>query len=220
MKKLLILCVLFAAVVAQAQTIPAVTLPANLGNSGASSATSSRGILLCDPTQQNISCAFQIPVRFDSPNGQVAYLTADFTDASSASQQTITGLSLTLPANSATNWPFTCEIMYSQATAAVSSTLGIQAATFNPTRIDAQGLAGTSASAVTLGNLANLNTTTATAIVTFTPSAITTVWNARLSGVIQNAANSSQQTINFTVSQSTAADLITIKAGSWCRLGF
>lgn len=150
--------------------------------------------------------------------GSTFRVTADFTDASSTALQTITGLSWVLPLNTATTYTFRCEILYSQATAAVSDTFGIQAASLAPTNIMAKGDVATSAAVVAFGNLPTLNTTTATSFVTFTPSAITTVWNARFAGMIENPSGVAN-TINIMVSQSTAANLITIKRGSYCTVG-
>jgi hypothetical protein len=145
-----------------------------------------------------------------------AVLTADFTTANASGFQTITGLGFTLAASTAQNVPFECDIMYSQATV-VSDSFGIQDVTVAPTRLDALGVMGTSTTAYTTGNLANLTTTTATAIVTATPT-VTTVNSVHLSGVIQQPSNGSSSAVNIMVSQSTAANVIVIKAGSRCRI--
>jgi hypothetical protein len=147
---------------------------------------------------------------------------SDFTTANNTSLQTITGLVFTLPALPATaaNYKFQCDLLYSQATAAVADQFGIQAATFAPTNIMAMGNIGISTSATTYGNLPVLATTTATAIVTFTPSAITTVWNAHLAGFIENPLNASTQTVNIMVQTSNGADAVTVKRGSVCTIGF
>ena len=148
----------------------------------------------------------------------VAALTADFTDANAAGLQAITGLSFTLPASVALNVPFECNLMYSQATM-VSDSFGIGLVTYAPTRIDAEGVintaaAGTQASAA----LTNLTTTTPTAIVSGTPGVTNTVYFVRLAGLVQNASNAGTNTLNFYVSQATAADVVKVKAGSWCKI--
>lgn len=155
-----------------------------------------------------------------APTGTTfAVLASDFTDASSAALQVITGLSFTLPASLAQNIPFECNLMYSQATGAVSDAFGIGFVGYNPTRIDAYGTMSTNTTVYTTGVLTNNTTgTTAVAIVTATPSAITTVWTARLAGTIQNASNAGTNTLNFYVSQGTAADLVKVRAGSWCKI--
>ena len=148
---------------------------------------------------------------------QVVALTSDFTSGSGTTAlQTITGLSFVLQANLAQTVTFECNLSYSQATN-VSDQFGIQAATFAPTRIDARGWMGTSTTATTFGALANLTTTTATAIVTATPT-VTTTNGVILSGTIQNPSNASAQTINIMLSQATAADVIVVKAGSSCSV--
>ena len=75
-------------------------------------------------------------------------------------------------------------------------------------------VAGTAVTAA----LTNLTTTTPTAIVTGTPGVNSTVYFVRLAGLVQNASNAGTNTLNFYVSQSTAADVIKVKAGSWCRI--
>src|SRR5205807_3601709 len=100
---------------------------------------------------------------------------SDFTTAANTSLQTITGLSYTFPASTALKLSFHCALNYSQATAAVAMAFGIQGATTAPNSIDANGVNYISASTLTAGTLNGLNTTTATAIVSATPSEITTV---------------------------------------------
>jgi hypothetical protein len=151
--------------------------------------------------------------------GNVAALTADFTDANAAGLQVITGLSFTLPASVALNVPFECNLMYSQATTATSVSFGIGAVTYAPTRIDAEGVINTAVAGTTAtAALANLTTTTATAIVSGTPGATATTYFVRLHGLVQNASNAGANTPNFYVSQATASKLVTVKAGSWCKI--
>lgn len=144
-------------------------------------------------------------------------LTSDFTSAANTSLQTITGLSWTLDP-SAKNYSFHCSLLYSQATAAVSMQFGIQAATANPTNINAKGRVDTSSSAQTSGTLTGLNTTTATSIVTLTPSATATVFGADLDGSIEEPAKANGQVINIMVQTSNSGDLPTVKRGSYCYL--
>ena len=146
------------------------------------------------------------------------YVASDFTLSANTNLQTISGLTFTLPANTALTVAFNCHLMYSQATAAVADQFGIQAATIAPTNIAAKGQVYTSTSASVAGNLPILATTTATAIVTFTPSAITTVFNADLSGFIENPSNASTNVINVMAQTSNAANLVTVKRGSFCKI--
>jgi hypothetical protein len=154
------------------------------------------------------------------PTGSLYRVASDFTLAANTNLQTITGLSWTLPALTAGNYPFRCELLYSQATAAVADQFGIQTATYAATNVMAKANVMTSATAQTAANLPTLASTTATAIVTFTPSAITTVWNAHIDGLIENPSNASQQVVNIMAQTSNSADLVTVKRGSYCVVGF
>jgi len=153
------------------------------------------------------------------PDGNIFKVgTSDFT-TSSATFVTITGLSWTMPANRATNVPFRCEILYSQATAAVANQFGIQDVSVAPTNIMAKATVWTSTSAAVNANVPTLASTTATSIVTFTPSAITTVWNAVISGFIEQPSNASESIINILVLTGNTSDAITVKRGSHCVVG-
>lgn len=156
-------------------------------------------------------------------NGQIAddanvfNVASDFTTANNTSLQVITGLSWVLQANLAQNVPFHCSIAYSQATANAAVAFGIQSATISPTNIFASGREFTSATAATQGVLATLSSTTATNIVSATPSATATNFSVELDGYIENPSGSAN-TINILVSTATGADAVTIKRGSWCRI--
>lgn len=115
-----------------------------------------------------------------------------------------------------TNLSFTCHILYNQQTAAAAGTgFAIQGATNAPTRLDAWANMFTSqAGAQVEGAVQNLTTTTATALVSGTPSAITTVFPADIYGTIQNGASTS--TLTLLAFTGNAADSITIQAGSYC----
>lgn len=143
---------------------------------------------------------------------------ADFTLAANTSLQTITGLTWTMPANKALKVNFSCKLSYSQATAVVPIAFGIQDVTIAPTNIYSRGTIYTSGSVFATANLPTLTTTTATNIVTGTPSAITTIWNADLDGTIEQPSNASTSALNIMASQSNSSDLLTIKRGSYCRI--
>lgn len=148
------------------------------------------------------------------PMPQFAQLNADFTDGSGGTAlQNITGLSFTLPGAQQVV-PFNCVLFYSQATQ-VSDAFGL-ADSVAPTRWDAGGWLGTSATAQTFGSAANQTGTAGVAIVTATPT-VATVNGVELSGTVQQPAGS-PATLQFMVSQATAANVIVIKAGSYCRL--
>src|SRR5205085_801091 len=111
-----------------------------------------------------------------------------------------------------------CIFAYSQATAAVADAFGIQSATISPTNIMATGTMWTCATAFTAGNLPTLTTTTATNVVSATPSAITTIWNASMDALIENPSNASANVINIMVKTGTAGDVVTVKRGSFCTI--
>lgn len=144
-----------------------------------------------------------------------AFVTGDQT-ITAGSLTAIPGLSWTMPANAALKAPFSCHLLYSQATAAASDSFGIQDVTVAPTSLMAKGQVYTSATALTAGNLPALTTTTATAIVTFTPSAATTVWNADLDGFIEQPSNASTSVVQIMAQFTTNNG--TIKRGSFCRV--
>lgn len=141
----------------------------------------------------------------------------DFTVAANTSLQAIPGLSLILVANDPQTVPFSCHLLYSQATAAVADQFGVQTVSLAPTSIMVKAQANTSATAFTAGNVPALTTTTATPVVTFTPSATATVFSADMDGMIENASGVAS-TFNIMVQTSNASDLITVKRGSFCRV--
>jgi predicted RecA/RadA family phage recombinase len=148
---------------------------------------------------------------------------SDFTTAANTNLQAITGLTWTIPANTALNIPFSCHILWSQATAANAVSFGIQDVTVAPTRIDVGGVMVVSATTGTAwqsGTLVALNSTTATAIVTGTPSAITTTWQAELHGVIEAPSNASSSAINIMVKTANSANVVSVKRGSFCTVAF
>jgi hypothetical protein len=162
------------------------------------------------------ACASAVCTESWSPVQQILKVNADFTTAANTNFQTPTGLSITLPANTALNMAYDCHWSYSQAIAA-SDSFGIQSATIAPTSIMGTATMGTSATAGTSGTLLALATTTATAIVTATPTAATNLI-VDIHGMVENPSNASTNVINFMVKQGTAADVIVIKRGSWCKV--
>jgi hypothetical protein len=159
---------------------------------------------------------FWNPVTGQWQNGtnQFAQLTADFTTGSGTTAlQAITGLALNLDGSGQTA-PYNCILMFSQATP-VADAIGI-GDSVAPTRLDADAWVNTSATATTFGNLANLTTTTPTAITTATPT-VSTVLGIELGGIVVQTAGT-PGVIQFYMSQATAANVIVVKAGSFCRL--
>jgi hypothetical protein len=152
--------------------------------------------------------------QFSPGGGNKIFVTANFTTAANTNLQTITGLQFIHTASNAINWNFHCNLAYSQATATAAVAFGIQAATNSPTNIFATGQEWTSTTAATNGILATLATTTATNIVSATPSATATNFNVYLDGTLELAA--SANTINFMVSTATSGDAVTVLRGSYC----
>lgn len=164
------------------------------------------------------SCAGSPPICTETwvPNQQVLRVNADFTTAANTNFQTPTGMTITLPASTALNMAYDCHWSYSQVVAAADS-FGIQSATIAPTSIMGTATMGTSATAGTSGTLLALTTTTATAIVSATPTAATNLI-LDMHGMVENPSNVSTNVINFMVKQGTAADVIVVKRGSWCKV--
>ena len=150
--------------------------------------------------------------------GNKKFVTADFTDSTSGTLTAVTGLSFTLPTSKAVNVSFHCVLIFNQGTAAVSDSIGIGVTGTAPTQANAMGIVYPSASTVTSGNLVALASTTATAVVTFTPSAITTNWNAILDGTIEQPSNATPGVFNIYVSTTTGSDNLIVKRGSYCTL--
>jgi hypothetical protein len=172
------------------------------------------GVLDCgNGTQGDKTCLFR--------SGNTVRVASDFTSAANTSLQTITGLSWMFPATGTMTFSFTCNLTYSQATAVAKVAFGIQAATNAPTAINANGQEGTSLTAFTTGTVRALASTTATNIVSATPSAFGAIGTAAdmfdvtLSGTIENPADTAN-TINIMISTANSSDLPTVYRGSFC----
>lgn len=147
-------------------------------------------------------------------NGHMAYLNADFTDANASGLQNIPRLTFALPALQTGPFKIDCDLFYSQATV-VADTFGIQFSN-SPTNAQIGGIAATNATAFAAGTPATITNVTATTVVSFTP-AVTTVLYAHIGGLVEQASNATDTTVNVSVSQGTAANVIVIKRGSACQ---
>jgi len=145
------------------------------------------------------------------------FVSTNFVTANNTTLQTITGLTFTLPSNTALTVPIHCSLAYSQATANAAVAFGIQSATISPTSIQAQGVEQTAVTAFTGGQVTITNTT-ATNIVSATPAATATNFVVTLDGLIQNPSNASTNAINILTSTAAGADAVTVLAGSFCRI--
>lgn len=150
--------------------------------------------------------------------GNKVNLITDFTDSTSGTLTLITGLSYTLPTSKAVNVSFHCMLLFDQGTAAVSDQFGIGVTGTAPTQANASATVYTSASVSATGTLTALNNTTPTAVVTFTPSAITTIWKAELDGTIEQPSNATPGVFSIYASTTTGTDNLIVKRGSFCTL--
>jgi len=151
------------------------------------------------------------------PSNNVAILTSDFTDSNASGLQVITGLAITFPAI-AKNYSFHCSLSYSEATPIASDQFGVASLTTAPTNLKAQAHVTTTegaAAAQTTGNSGNITTTTPTSIVTFTPVG-TGEKPVEIDGAIE-VAGGGVSILQIYVTNGTAADVIVIKRGSYCR---
>lgn len=197
-------------------------IPNNAANTSGNAATATA--LASNPTDCSTGLQFAIAIAASgnltcTPLPSYVYVAGDFTTSGSGTAlETITGLTWTIPASTALNVAFLCNLTYSQAVANDAVAFGIQDVTVSPTNIAGRGVVYTSTTASTEGNLATLTTTTATAIVSATPGATATNYVATVSGFIEAPSNASTSLIRIMVSTATAADLVTVKRGSFCKL--
>jgi len=151
-------------------------------------------------------------------SGNKVLLTSDFTDSNASGLQVITGLAIALP-NVVRNWSFHCGLTYSEATPIASDQFGVASLTTAPTNLHAWGQVITTEGATaaqTTGDSGNITNTTPTSIVTFTPVG-TGIKQATLDGSIETAGGGAS-TLQFYVTNGTAADVIVIKRDSYCEV--
>lgn len=161
---------------------------------------------------------FEIVSSSCSPIASAYFVAANFTSAGNTNLQTITGLSWTFPALAALKVKVDCDLLYSIATAAVAVDFGFTDTTVAPTNLNATGEIYTNTTVVTEATLQNSSTTTATSIVSATPSAITTIWQAHLHLFIEQPSNASTSVFAIQVKTANAADLPTVYRGSACSV--
>jgi hypothetical protein len=151
-------------------------------------------------------------------NGNKAFVnSSEFTTSGSGTAlEAITGLTFTLPTNTAENVSFSCNLVYHQNTGTAAVAFGVKNSV-SPTNVSASAEMYTSTTAFTAGNLQTLASTTATAVVSATPSVITTNWNVNMRGFIENPSGAAN-TFTILVSTATAADTVTIRFYRACPL--
>jgi hypothetical protein len=151
-------------------------------------------------------------------SGNKVFLNSPFTDANAGGLQVITGLSYAL-GTVARNWSFHCSWTYSQATPSASDQFGVASLTTSPTNLHAWAHVVTTEGAAavqTTGDSGNITNTTPTAIVTFTPVG-TGVKEVEIDGSIETAGTTAT-TLQFYVTNGTAANVIVIARDSYCAL--
>lgn len=147
---------------------------------------------------------------------QVLRTTADVV-ITSTSLTVITGLSFTFAANVAINASIDCDLVYNQQTAAVADAFGFtdaNGATYHTTQGSVQTAAGVYTDGNTTGTVSPIN------IVAFTPSAITTLWNAHLHLMIEQPSSGLSSLLSIQALTGNASDSITIKRDSKCVVNF
>ena len=147
--------------------------------------------------------------------GNTMRLTSNATPISATTPGTVV-FTKALPAKAA-NYSFHCELPYNQQTAAGGVGLAVQGATTAPTRLDAWATIYTNNTGTSAQGVAqNITSTTATSVLSATPSAITTVFQAKLDGTIQVGASGT--TFNVLMYTGAGADTVTPQAGSYCAI--
>lgn len=142
------------------------------------------------------------------------YVHSDFTDANSASAQNIPDLQFNIPSVPATRFQVSCEIGYSQATAAADS-FNVQFSVAPAAELIG-GVMATNATAYGSGT-PNSTADTATHVVAAGTPAVTSVLYAHLGGSFEMAANT-PTVFNVQVLQGTGANVIVIKRDSICSV--
>jgi hypothetical protein len=168
--------------------------------------------------KQTNGCASAICTEAFHPVPVLLTVANDFTDSTSTTLQLITGLSTTMPVSQAVVVSFHCAFLFDQGTATVADAFGIGITGTAPTSANASGSSFISTSTITTGTLTSLASTTPTAVVTFTPSAITTIWRVVMDGTVEQPSNATPGVLGFYVSTTTGADNVIVKRGSYCSV--
>lgn len=146
--------------------------------------------------------------------------TSDFTDSTSATLVLVTGLSTTMPVSQAVVVKYDCTLYFDQATTAVVDEIGVGITGTAPTYSNHHAVVWAAASHAwsTTGVLSDLASTTPTSVASFTPSAITTIWSAELSGTIEQPSNATPGVFGVYVYTTTGSDNFIVKRDSACSV--
>jgi hypothetical protein len=150
----------------------------------------------------------------------VLTVTSDFTDSTSTTLVLVTGLSTTMPVSQAAVVKYDCLLYFDQATAAVVDEIGVGITGTAPTYSNHHAVVWAAASHAwsATGVLSDLASTTPTSVVSFTPSAITTIWSAELSGTIEQPSNATPGVFGVYVYTTTGSDNFIVKRDSACSV--
>jgi hypothetical protein len=125
-----------------------------------------------------------------------------------------------MPVSKAVVVKYDCIIYFDQATTAVVDEIGVGITGTAPTYSNHRGVVWSNASGAwtATGVLSDLASTTPTSVVSFTPSAITTIWNAELSGTIEQPSNATPGVFGVYVYTTTGTDNLIVKRDSACSV--
>lgn len=147
------------------------------------------------------------------------FVASDFTTSGvGTALEPITGLSWTLPASTALTVGFHCALTYSQAVGNVAVSFG-PGFSVAPTNVEASGIMETNVTTIGALGMTAITTATSSAAVTGTPAATATLMFAMLDGFIENPSTTAN-VVTINAKTATAADLVTVKRGSFCALQF
>lgn len=158
------------------------------------------------------------PILYAGSIPQYVFMPANVATAG-ASFTALTGLSWTIPANTAVNYPFHCELSFNQATAATANAFQIQTSTVAPTNGTLYGFSSTAATTATRLVTKAYSATTATSIVSVTPTAASTDERVELDGFIEQPSNASSAAVQIGIATTSGGtDITTVARDGWCRL--
>jgi hypothetical protein len=144
---------------------------------------------------------------------------SDYTQTASA-QTAITGLSWTLPANTAANYQFSCLIVGNEATSTTVQTFSINDVTVAPTGGMAGGWAVATNGTAFIGSksLGSITATGSQTAVTFTPSAAGANFLVHIDGMIEQPSNASTSAFQVELGVGGGTNTVTLKKDSYCTL--
>lgn len=180
----------------------------------ASGSLTTCNVLSTDTTQvQQSASAFKMASQTLQVTG-ANYTTSATTLAGAG---VITGLNFVAPVNAQMNWNFSCNVTYSQATAAAANLWGITTAGTAPTNLSATfEVYTTQAGAMTVGHNVAIGGGTSTTVLTSTPGAAgaigttASMFTAHIWGTAELPSNATASQIGLAVATGAGADALTI----------